>query len=54
MHAEVLFNAVHIIAAGHDTTSNTLAFTCLLLASRPELQERVAITGRSQSNLTTQ
>lgn len=38
---EIVFNAVVILAAGHDTTSNTLAFASLLLATRPELQERL-------------
>ncbi|KAH8098675.1 hypothetical protein JL720_1635 [Aureococcus anophagefferens] len=36
--AEVIWNATQILGAGYDTTSNTLAFTTLLLASRPELQ----------------
>ena len=35
--AEVIWNATQILGAGYDTTSNTLAFTTLLLASRPEL-----------------
>ncbi len=39
---EVKGNVFTILLAGEDTTSNTLGWTIWLLASRPELQERLA------------
>ena len=38
---EVAWNAAMILGAGYDTTSNTLAFTSLVLASREDLQSRL-------------
>lgn len=37
--AEVVRNSGQILAAGYDTTSNTLSFASLLLAARPKLQD---------------
>ena len=40
--SEILGNIFIINIAGHDTTANTLAFSLLLLAIHPEVQEWVA------------
>jgi cytochrome P450 len=39
---EILANVLTILLAGEDTTANTLAWTIWLLASRPEVQARLA------------
>jgi cytochrome P450 len=40
---EIANNVVTLLFAGEDTTSNTLAWTAWLLASRPDVQERLAV-----------
>lgn len=43
---EIVNNVVTLLFAGEDTTSNTLAWTTWLLASRPDVQERLAEEAR--------